>query len=149
LNGFGVGTSISTSRDAPALGGIYKLVEVERHGELVATMKLSAGKHSLPGRKQVWRTFARRKAAGDTLGLADEAGPEESVPLLKMVMKEGRRLAPCRPLSELRASCRELVSQLPADLRGLAEVSTYPVVVSGALERLERAVNERLDRVRG
>jgi nicotinate phosphoribosyltransferase len=148
LSGFGVGTSLSTSRDAPALGGIYKLVEVERRGELVATMKLSPGKRSLPGRKQVWRTFEGHAAAGDILALADEAAPAEAVPLLKQVMAGGRRLVPRRPLGDVRVSCREQVSRLPTALRGLAEVTSYPVVVSRGLERLERRVNERLDRLR-
>jgi nicotinate phosphoribosyltransferase len=148
LNGFGVGTALSTSRDAPALGGIYKLVEVERRGELVATMKLSPGKHSLPGRKQIWRTFERQKAVGDVLGLADEPGPQDGVPLLQRVMAGGRRVAPSRPLDQVRKSCLQQVAELPADLRGLAEVSAYPVVVSRALEGLEQKVNDRLDRFR-
>jgi nicotinate phosphoribosyltransferase len=146
LNGFGVGTALSTSRDAPALGGIYKLVEVERHGELVPTMKLSPGKHSLPGRKQVWRIFERHKAAGDVLGLSDETGPHGATPLLQRVMGGGRRLVPRRALGEVRERCLKLVGQLPADLRGLAEVSAYPVVVSRALEALAQRVNDRLDR---
>jgi len=148
LNGFGVGTALSTSRDAPALGGIYKLVEVARRGELIATKKLSPGKHSLPGRKQVWRTFERQKAVGDVLGLADEAGPQDGVPLLRRVMANGRRVSARPPLAEVRESCLKQVAQLPADLRGLAEVSAYPVMVSPALEALEVKVNDRLDRLR-
>jgi nicotinate phosphoribosyltransferase len=148
LDGFGVGTALSTSRDAPALGGIYKLVEVERRGEMIATMKLSPGKHSLPGRKQVWRTFERQTATGDLLGLADEAAPQGGVPLLHKVMENGRRILPRRPLSEIRDNCLSQVVRLPADLRGLAEVSAYPVLVSSALDGLAQKVNERLDRLR-
>jgi nicotinate phosphoribosyltransferase len=148
INGFGVGTALSTSRDAPALGGIYKLVEVERRGELVPTMKLSPGKLSLPGRKQVWRTFERDKAAGDVIGLADESGPRGGVPLLKKVMEGGRRLSAPRPLGELRDGCLRQVARLPADLRGLAEVSAYPVVVSPSLEALAGRVNDSLERLK-
>ena len=147
LNGFGVGTALSTSRDAPALGGIYKLVEVERRGEMIATMKLSPGKHSLPGRKQMWRTFERQKAVGDVIGLSDEAGPQDAVPLLRKVMEDGRCLLPRRALGDVRESCLKQVSELPADLRGLAEVSAYPVVVSRGLEGLAQKVNDRLDRL--
>jgi nicotinate phosphoribosyltransferase len=109
-------------------------------------MKLSPGKHSLPGRKQVWRMFERHKAVGDVLGLTDEAGPHGATPLLQKVMASGRRIvAPRRP-ADVRERCLKLVGQLPADLRGLAEVSAYPVVVSRALEALAQRVNDRLDR---
>jgi nicotinate phosphoribosyltransferase len=147
LDGFGVGTALSTSRDAPALGGIYKLVEVERRGELVPTMKLSPGKHSLPGRKQVWRTFERAKAAGDLLGLDGEDGPHGGVALLKKVMSGGRRVEPRQALPAIRENCLSQVAHLPADLRGLAEVSAYPVVVSRRLQGLAQEVNDRLERL--
>src|SRR5262249_13744117 len=52
---FGVGTDLSTSRDAPALGGVYKLVEVELPGRVEPKMKLSRDKVTYPYRKQVWR----------------------------------------------------------------------------------------------
>lgn len=142
VSGFGVGTALSTSSDAPALGAIYKLVEVERDGKLVPTMKLSPGKRSLPGRKQVWRTFERHKAAADLLALSHEEGPAGAAPLLERVMADGVRVAPKPPLNELREKCLAQVAALPADLRGLAEVAAYPVVVSRALEALAREVSE-------
>jgi nicotinate phosphoribosyltransferase len=55
---FGVGTDLSTSRDAPALGGVYKLVEVEFDGRVAPKMKLSRDKATYPYRKQVWRATA-------------------------------------------------------------------------------------------
>ena len=75
IDAFGVGTALSTSRDAPALGGIYKLVEVERDDVPVPVMKLSGGKASYPGRKQVWRRMRGGVAYGDVIGLEDEPGP--------------------------------------------------------------------------
>ena len=136
LNGFGVGTSLSTSKDAPALGAIYKLVEVERDGRLVPTMKLSPGKLSLPGRKQAWRIVEGGCAVGDVLGLYDDRAPEGGQPLLQAVMRGGKRLVPPAPLSKLRERCLARVAELPADVRGLAEVSRYPVTITPALENL-------------
>lgn len=73
IDGFGVGTALSTSEDAPALSGVYKLVEIERDGAMAPLMKHSPGKRSLPGAKQVWRAGPRDAAAGDVIGLPDEA----------------------------------------------------------------------------
>src|SRR5215813_9738114 len=55
---FGVGTDLSTSRDAPAPGGVYKLVEVEFDGRVEPKIKLSPDKATYPYRKQVWRATA-------------------------------------------------------------------------------------------
>ena len=159
LNGFGVGTALSTSRDAPALGAIYKLVEVYRDGQLVPTMKLSPGKRSYPGRKQAWRIFersgggkdqesaSRACAVRDVLALADEPGPSGGVPLLERVMAGGRRVGETRPLPALRERCLRHVAELPADVRGLGENARYPVVVSRGLQALADTVTESLDGV--
>ena len=52
---FGVGTSLTTSSDVPALDCAYKLQEYAG----LAPRKLSAGKVTWPGRKQVWRRYDR------------------------------------------------------------------------------------------
>ena len=66
IDAFGVGTALSTSSDAPALGGVYKLVEIERGGAMAPVLKLSAGKRTLPGSKQVWRLSRERRARRET-----------------------------------------------------------------------------------
>jgi nicotinate phosphoribosyltransferase len=55
IDGFGVGTAVSTSSDAPALSGVYKLAEIERDGTMMQCQKTSPGKRTYPGCKQVWR----------------------------------------------------------------------------------------------
>src|SRR4051794_33274563 len=65
------GTTLSTSRDSPALGGVYKLVEREHDGVRRPVLKLSPGKQTLAGVKQIWRTPATGAAGGDVIGLAD------------------------------------------------------------------------------
>ncbi len=49
IDGFGVGTAISVVSDAPALGGVYKLVETMEAGLARPTVKLSTGKRTFPG----------------------------------------------------------------------------------------------------
>jgi len=136
VDGFGVGTAVSTSKDAPALGGIYKLVEVERGGQWVPVLKRSPGKHAYPGRKQVWRIVDRGQAVHDVIGLDAEAPPADAVPLLVPVMSGGRRLAAARPLMDLRETCLRAVSTLPPGVRRLRQAEPYPVHVTPALRRL-------------
>ncbi len=115
MDTFGVGTSLSTSSDAPSLSVLYKLVEVERGGALREAAKLSAAKVTYPGRKQVYRTAdaAGGKYAGDVIALEDEPAPA-GTPLLAPVMREGRRTLPAETLVEQQRRCRAQVERLPA-----------------------------------
>lgn len=136
IDGFGVGTALSTSKDAPALGGIYKLVEIVRAGATLPVMKLSGGKVSYPGRKQVWRRLAGVHATGDLISLADEAGPPGSRALLAPVMRAGRLSAPLPTLTEARAYHRLALEELPASLRTLDSSLHFPVATSAELNDL-------------
>jgi nicotinate phosphoribosyltransferase len=144
VDGFGVGTALSTSSDAPALGGIYKLVEIERAGQRTPVMKLSGGKASYPGRKQVWRHLDGGRAVRDTIALGTEQGPPRSVPLLDTVLRDGRRVAPAPALAAIRDRHREAVSLLPEALRGLDPPIQYPVTPSTMLDDLTARTVARL-----
>lgn len=134
IDGFGVGTALSTSEDAPALSGVYKLVEIERDGAMAPLMKHSPGKRNLPGAKQVWRTGSRDAATGDVLGLPSE--PEAGRPLLRAIMRRGVRIAASPSVAELRTACRAAVRALPAAVRARRDPAAYPVAVSPGLQRL-------------
>jgi nicotinate phosphoribosyltransferase len=125
IDTFGVGTDLGTSRDAPALGGVYKLVAHEAGGGWRGVAKRSAGKASLPGAKQVWRALDDGGTmTGDTIGLADEDLPGR--PLLVPVMREGEIVAR-EPLERMR-------ERADAELAGLPPLP-YPVELSDALRR--------------
>ena len=68
---FGVGTEIGVSYDAPALGGVYKLLEDTRGYRI----KCSTGKITLPGRKQVWGAIRDGQMIEDVIALRDEPAP--------------------------------------------------------------------------
>ena len=104
IDGFGVGTAISAVSDAPALGGVYKLVETVEAGQARPTVKLSSGKRTLPGRKQVWRVTEGGIATHDVMGLDDETG-QDGRALLSRVMRGGVRVAPVAPMAEVRQRC--------------------------------------------
>lgn len=130
-NAFGVGTRMGTSEDAPSLGGVYKLVE-DAAGPKI---KLSTGKATLPGRKQVWR----RQADGtltDTIALRKERRPEGATPLLVQVMAGGRTLRQ-DSLDAIRQRCRGRLAALPPAWRALhAPALPPPVDLSPGLQEL-------------
>jgi nicotinate phosphoribosyltransferase len=141
IDAFGVGTDLATSRDVPALGVVYKLVEVqEENGEVEYKTKFSEHKAHWPGRKQVFR-FSRREADGceryhhDLVTRWEEQYPE-GTPLLEPVMRGGRRLSPAPPITEARARTLAAMERLPARYKSLHGGPRYPVGHSAALERL-------------
>jgi nicotinate phosphoribosyltransferase len=93
IGGFGVGTKLEASAGAPFLDMAYKLVELDGR----PVIKLSEGKATLPGRKQVWR-----HERYDVLGLATGQSANGGIPLLVDVMKDGERVW-SQPLDEARA----------------------------------------------
>ena len=142
IDGFGVGTAISAISDAPALGGVYKLVETVEAGQARPTVKLSTGKRTFPGRKQVWRVTDGGIASHDVMGLDDETG-QDGRTLLSRVMRGGVRVAPIAPLAEIRQRCAARVAQLPDAVRALDGGSPYAVRVSAALDQLARSAVTR------
>jgi len=129
---FGVGTEMVTSRDDPALSGVYKLVEIERRGRFVPVVKLSHGKSALPHLKQIRRrSNARGKFSGDTICLWREKLKGEA--LLKRFMRSGRIVRRLPSVHNIRARCREQIKQLPARLRTIRKGAAYPVRISARL----------------
>jgi len=139
IAGFGVGTSINTSADVPALDCAYKLQEYAG----VPRRKQSPGKATWPGRKQVWRQYgADGRMAADILGLETETHPGE--PLLRLVMQNGRRLGPPPTLADIRARAAADMARLPEALRSLQPGPRYPVQVSEPLRRLAAETDRRI-----
>jgi nicotinate phosphoribosyltransferase len=136
IDSFGVGTELATSRDAPAMGSIYKLVQIESCGHVRATAKFSAEKPSLPGAKQVFR-FSDH----DVLALAEEP-ITGAAPLLHPVIQAGRRILPKPDLSDLRERAQQKLAAIPEACRRLREPENYPVVKSERLMALTTEVRE-------
>jgi nicotinate phosphoribosyltransferase len=120
----GVGTRMATSADAPFVDSAYKLVAYDGGG----VVKLSEGKQTLPGAKQVYR----RPGLSDTLCLRDEPPPApDAEGLLVVVMERGRRTGEREPLSTARTRFegdRDALADEQADLE--RPVVTEPVISS-------------------
>ena len=146
IGGFGVGTSLATSNDAPALGVIYKLVELERGGQIHSAAKFSEAKVTYPGRKQVYRrTGADGRFSGDVIALEEEK-MDGAETLLRPVMRGGKRLEQTANLNEARARCLENLKRLPEAVRSLTGPANYPVRYSARLEDLLEQVRSRVER---
>ena len=140
IDGFGIGSRLSTSAGAPYLDLVYKLVDIDGRG----VMKLSAEKATLPGQKQVWRRLEGERFAGDVVTLADETPPAGAEPLLELAMSGGRRLfEPSLLAARERAAAQR--SALPAESSKLA-AEPQPATISAGIERLRTSVAERLSR---
>jgi nicotinate phosphoribosyltransferase len=138
IDGFGIGTSLTTSSDVPALDCAYKLQEYAG----LARRKRSTGKATWPGRKQVWRQYdARGRMAGDSISLEHDTQPGE--PLLTLVMQAGSRHGHAPSLVDIRAHAARQLEQLPDPLRRLDGSATYAVDVVRSLVELAAEVDRR------
>lgn len=140
VTGFGVGTRMSVSSDAPYLDMAYKLTAYAGRGRL----KLSTGKTVFPGRKQVFRIEEGEGIQRDVVALEEEEHPGS--PLLATVMREGRRLPGTHPsLNEIRESSARKVAALPPSIRGMAPADPpFQVEVSPRLRNYQDTVARRL-----
>jgi nicotinate phosphoribosyltransferase len=136
IDGFGVGTSLTTSSDAPALDCAYKLQEYAGHPR----RKLSEGKATWPGRKQVYRRYhADGTIAADTVTLAAEPAGGEA--LLWPIMRDGKRVAGLPDLMEARAHAAASLARLPKALRQL-EPDHVPLQISHGIRQLAAEMDQ-------
>jgi nicotinate phosphoribosyltransferase len=142
IDSFGVGTELSTSRDDPALDGSYKLVAVknkssgEKKYQLQYRQKLSTGKHTYPGPKQVFRILLGGKIQKDILTLEGES-IEGARPLLIQYMNQGRLIQLLPSLKDIQAFCKVQINTLPDSYIDLGlEPLASPLVISDKLKQI-------------
>jgi len=138
FDSYGVGTKMGTSADAPWTDMSYKLVEYQNR----PVLKLSTGKVSLPGRKQLFRL---RDSTGvfthDVIGLrAEQLGGER---LLKEVMRGGKKPEPDPSLKESRELFAADFAGLPLAVKSIRKPHQYTVEFSPLLNDLRAEVTER------
>ena len=145
IDGFGVGNALSTASDAPALGAVYKLVELERDGQTRPTLKLSEGKITYPGRKQVVRVQGESGSySHDVIGLADEDPSGAGHALLDRVMVGGRRSGRAPDLESVQKRTHSELQRFPGDVRDMQQSGQYSVRVSQTLEALLADLSDAL-----
>ena len=138
IDGYGVGTKLTTCADAPYLSIVYKLQEYDG----IPRRKTSRGKQTWPGAKQIDRITDRSgRWQHDRLALADE--PRQGMPLLVPVMRSGRRTNEPESLETVRRRAAEQLDMLPEPWRRLEPAPPFPVQVSDAVQRLAHEVDRR------
>jgi nicotinate phosphoribosyltransferase len=138
IDGFGIGSRLDVSADAPYLDCAYKLQEYAGRPR----RKRSEGKATWPGRKQVYRTCENGVIAGDSVTLEDDPKPGE--PLLHKVMSGGQRAEPAKPLEQIRTHAAANLACFPPRLRQLEDGALYPVEISQSLRELARSLDESI-----
>jgi nicotinate phosphoribosyltransferase len=143
IDGFGIGSRLDVSADAPYLDCAYKLEEYAGR----ARRKRSEGKATWPGRKQVYRTFRDGQMAGDLVTVESDRQPERPLlqqALLQQVMSGGKRIAPAPTLAQIRDHAALNLDQLPDHLRQLEPGPAYVAEISEALRALADQVDSRM-----
>jgi nicotinate phosphoribosyltransferase len=140
---FGVGTDLVTSRDDPALPGIYKLVSLTRNGTTTFRAKTSTGKQTIPGAKQVRRLYSHGKIRVDLITLEDEQPALSGKPLLTQIMKRGQVVVGMPSLDRIQGKARTELSSLPIKYRALYGTVKPPIRLSPRLVELTSSLWER------
>src|SRR5262245_19320110 len=141
IDGFGIGVNLDASIDAPSLDCAYKLQDYAGRPR----RKLSEGKQTWPGRKQVWRAYdAQERMRGDVLSA--ESDKHDGETLVVPVMRGGKRVAPVPTLAQIRERAKRDLARLPEPLRQLEPGVVYPVEISAKLKALAAEMDAKAAR---
>jgi nicotinate phosphoribosyltransferase len=148
IDGYGIGTNLTTSQDAPALDCAYKLQEYDGRPK----RKRSEGKATWPGRKQVFRQIGGDgRMTRDVLTL--ETDPQEGERLIHPVLRDGKRVPDPPTLDDARKLAAFGLARLPTHLRELRTEPAFPVAIAASLQQptedLDRAQDARRDDIEG
>ena len=139
IDGFGIGTHLTTSADYPFLDCVYKLQEYNEKPK----RKKSENKVTWPGKKQVYRRQGDEGvASSDVIALCNET-VTGAIPLLQPVMKAGKRVSSPLSVQDIRKYCLASIKTLPEALKEISPAlsNCYPVQISDALQALADEVD--------
>ncbi len=148
IDSFGVGTELSTSRDDPAMNGVYKLVAIKVQSSSSAgnnegrvdnrifyKRKTSPAKKTYPGPKQIYRILENGLIKSDFITLeGEEKIPVDSVPLLQKILDKGKILYKLPSIKQIQRFHLQQIKTLPPKFLDLGSPENYPVLYSKQLE---------------
>lgn len=149
INAWGVGTRLVTSKDHPALGMVYKLVELDRKPKI----KIAGEKTINPGKQNVWRNYIERarfyEPMNDLIGASNEDLFCESIPdeltcmLTKTFVDNGKLRGILPKLREIKEQAKENIESLPERYKKFKMPSKYSVELSLKLKKLKKSMIEK------
>ena len=139
FDSYGVGTKLGVSADAPWADVAYKLVEYEDR----SVLKLSTGKESWPGKKQVFRQVnSKTQIEKDIVGLRGEELSGER--LLQETMRDGRAISPYPKLAEIRERLTADLAAMPKSVKKLRDPGCFAVEFSPKLKALREEIARKM-----
>ena len=139
IDAFGVGTELATSRDDPTISGVYKLMDYNK----IPRIKISQGKLTFPGIKQVYRSYKEgSEFEADLLSLDDEPTPPNAEPLLVPVMKKGKLITTLPKIHEIRDFYLENMKILPEIYKILEQKDIFRLNISEKLDQLTQKLKK-------
>ncbi len=140
IDAFGIGTELATSRDDPTIAAVYKLTEFKG----VPRIKVSEGKLTYPGKKQIYRLFDKNGIfKEDLLMLDDETPPPNSEALLLPILKKGKLVSELPDLKEIQQDYLNNINKLPRDFKILEENHIFNLRISLKLEELTNSLKKK------
>ncbi|KAK5638209.1 hypothetical protein RI129_012504 [Pyrocoelia pectoralis] len=151
---FGIGTHLVTCQKQPALGCVYKLVELNSKARIKLSQDVS--KVTIPGKKEVYRLYGESgHSLVDLLQKGDESPPEPGKKVLcrhpfeeskrafvtpskveklyKVYWKNGEICKPIRNMQEIRERVKRSMKTLRSDIKRNLNPTPYKVSVSDKL----------------
>ncbi|PIR05894.1 nicotinate phosphoribosyltransferase [Candidatus Kuenenbacteria bacterium CG11_big_fil_rev_8_21_14_0_20_37_9] len=136
-------TEVCTLADSPKIEVVYKLAEVKNGSQIRPVAKLTKGKESYPGKKQVYRNFINHNFAYDVLGLENE---KRGLPLLKKIFDHGKLVHNLPNLFEISKYVDSQLAHLPKKYLAIDREYKYPVKISPKLEKLINKTKKQIQR---
>jgi nicotinate phosphoribosyltransferase len=168
---FAVGTELVTSRDDPAMNGVYKLVAIRNPplppkssssmimpnykikkgyyeggiGELIYKTKTSPGKKMYPGPKQIHRILSDNLLKFDLVTLDfEDVDSNNATPLLRKYADKGEILEEMPSMQAIRESHLQQLNVLPSKFKDLYAVpKRFPVKFSKKLAMLLNEISHK------
>ncbi|XP_043476448.1 nicotinate phosphoribosyltransferase isoform X3 [Leptopilina heterotoma] len=154
INSFGIGTHLVTCQRQPALGCVYKMVEINKLPRIKLSQEVD--KVTMPGRKNAFRLYgADGHALVDLLQRYDEESPQVGQKVLcrhpfqeskrayvtptrvevlhRLYWKDGKLCRPLPTLQETRERVQESLKTLRSDHKRNLNPTPYKVAVSDKL----------------
>ncbi len=167
IDSFGVGERLITARSEPVFGGVYKMVAIEKGGEIIPKIKISENieKITNPGFKTLFRLYDRdsKKAIADVITLDHENIPSgsdyeifdpqfiwkrkvvsnfEAKNLRVQIFDKGRLVYKLPQIDKIQKYCREQISTLWDEILRFENPHEYYVDLSKELWDMKNGLIE-------